>query len=112
MDGRRSRLPSVFDVETCRHKILNPVFRIPRVVFVYQPPRVFFNARADFDLIICGEVALAGNMCEKVRDVTEVGLLGAYVAVKWNTAPRGHAVRVEAAYALADESGSSWFEGT
>lgn len=106
------RFPFLFQIEAVRHQVFDTPASIPGIILLNQMPGGILTTGLDLDLIICREMAFTGNVSEQVRHITEIWLLNTDVAVKWNTAPRGHAVRVEAAYALADESGSSWFEGT
>ena len=64
------------------HEILDIPLIIPLIILFDGGSSGEIMRGTDFELVIVRQMAFAGDMGEKVRDVAESGLLGADIAVQ------------------------------
>jgi len=63
---------------------------VPSIIGLNQASRLGFAAGTNLDLVVVGEMTLAGNVREQVGYIAEVWLFGAYVAVQRDAAVGCH----------------------
>ena len=73
--------PSLLCVHPFRHEALNAPRSVPVVVVVNEITSAIFGGGLDLDLVVRGEVTLAGYVGEEVRYIAECRLLGTNVAI-------------------------------